>query len=98
MLFQFLEFITNTSPHSHSNDFKAALQGYSFKNVSELAGCKQTPRIVCATKAHQTGEGKSSVHADEILVIKKIGRTTVMRKPVLKAFSVKNNEDKTLQV
>ena len=81
-----------------SNDFKAALQGYTFKTVSELAGCKQIPRVVCATKAHQTGESKSSVHANEILVVRKVGRTTVMRKPVLKAFSVKNNEDKTLQV
>jgi hypothetical protein len=66
--------------------------------VSELAVCKQLPRVVCATKAFQTGETKTSVYVNEILVVRKIGRTTVMRKPVLKAFSVKNNEDKSLQV
>ena len=89
---------TNSHMHTHSNDFKAALQGFMFKNVSELAACKHIPRIVCTTKAHQTGESKSSVQADEILVVRKISRTTVMRKPVLKAFSPRTNEDKTLQV
>ena len=88
-------------PHvwSRSNNFKAALQGYVFKNVSELAASKHTPpRILCATRAHVTSDPKSSVQAQELLVVRKISRTTVMRKPVLKAYSLHSKEDKTLQV
>lgn len=80
-------------------NFKSALQGYTFKTVADLAGCKHAlPRIVCATKTHLTSESKSSVQAEELLIVRKMGRTTVMRKPFLKAFSLKTNEDKTLPV
>ncbi len=81
-----------------SNDLKVALQGYTFKTVSELAASKHTPLIVCSTKSHLTGESKSSTQSDELLIVKKISRTTVMRKPVLKAFSLMTGEDKVLQV
>ena len=80
-----------------SNDFKAALAGYTFKAVLDLAAAKNLPRIICATKTHITADQKSSVQSDELLIIRKISRTTVMRKPVLKAFSLKTNEDKILQ-
>ena len=81
-----------------SKNFKAALKGYVFKTVSELAACKHLPKIICATRSHITGDAKTSTHANELFIVRKIGRTTVMRKHVLKAYSLKTNEVKILQV
>lgn len=81
-----------------SNDFDAARAGYTFKAVSDLASAKSCPRILCATQTHVASDSKSSVHVDEILIVKKMSKTQIMKKRVLKVFSLVTKEYKTLQV
>lgn len=81
-----------------SNDLSAARKDYTFKTVSDLASVKNCPKILCATQAHVANDSKCSVQMDEILIVKKMSKTHVMKKRVLKVFSLMTKEYKTLQV
>lgn len=69
-------------------DVKQAVKGYSFETVGELAEYPNPPRIVRATRKFETGDSKSSIEADEILVIKNFGRTAVAKRHCIKVHSL----------
>ena len=69
-------------------DIKQAAKGYSFKTIGELADYTNPPRIVKSTKKYSSGEQKSSIESDEILIVKSIGRTVVSRKYCVKVHSM----------
>ena len=69
-------------------DIKQASKGYSFKTIGELADYPHPPKIVKSTKKYSSGDPKSSVESNEILVIKTIGRTGVSRKQCVKVHSM----------
>lgn len=77
-----------------------AQKGMVFKKAGDIVARCQSgaplPRIVCATKTHPGGDPKSSVEENELLLIKKMGKTTMMRKPVLKVYSLTMKEEKNL--
>ena len=81
-----------------SNEVKS---GMVFKTAGDiLALCQNSdrplPKIVCATKYHLSGDPKSSVKENELLLLRRMGKTTVKRKPVLKVYSLTMKEEKTL--
>jgi len=59
---------------------------------------KTRPTILCVTQAYTAGDSKSSLQVDEILIVKKLSKTHVMKKRVLKVYSLTTKEYKTLQV
>ena len=65
-----------------------AVKGYSFKTVGELAKYDIPPRIIRATQAFDVSDSKSSIEAEEILIVKKIGRTAIKRKHYVKVLSL----------
>ena len=69
-------------------DTKQAVKGYSFKTVRELVDYPTPPKIVRATRKFDSGDSKSSVESEEILIIKNVGRGTVKRKQWIKVHSL----------
>ena len=87
--------------YDSTGDSKQVKSGMVFKTAGDiLALCQNSdrslPKIVCATKYHLSGDPKSSVKENELLLLRKMGRTTVKRKPVLKVYSLTMKEEKTL--
>ena len=80
-----------------SNNFKDAIKGHIFKSVSELVASKSPPRIVRVLDALQTSDPKTSVEKNDLLIIKKIGKT-ILRKAFVKVYSLSAKEEKTLTV
>lgn len=73
-------------------DTAQAVKGYSFKTVGELTKYESPPCIIRATKAFDTSDSKSSVEAEEVLIIKKIGRTAIKRKHFIKVLSLRSRK------
>ena len=77
-----------------------AQKGKTFKKAGDIISICQSggplPRLVCATKTHPGSDPKSSVEENELLLVKKLGKTTMMRKPVLKVYSLTMKEEKSL--
>lgn len=69
-------------------DTAQAVKGYSFKTVGDLAKYETPPRIIRATQAFDVSDSKSSIEAEEILIIKKVGRTAIKRKHYIKVISL----------
>ena len=87
--------------YDSGGDTSEMKRGIVFKTAGDiLALCqnpdRSLPKIVCAMKYHLTGDPKSSVKENELLLIRRMGRTTVKRKPVLKVYSLTTKEEKTL--
>lgn len=87
--------------YDSTGDSKEVKSGIVFKTAGDiLALCQNSdrplPKIVCATKYHLSGDPKSSVKENELLLLRRMGRTTVKRKPVLKVYSLTTKEEKTL--
>ena len=79
-----------------NNNFEEAFKGFRFETVSDILAQKTLPKIVRAQTAHVAGDVKSSVTADELLIIKRVAKTMPMRHSVLKVYSMTAGEDKTL--
>ena len=89
-----IEFGPLYDPH---HNFKEAFKGFTFDAVADILALKgPLPKLLRVTRAHQGSDPKSSVEEGELLIVKKAARTGVMRKPVLKVFSVTAKEEKTL--
>ena len=74
--------------YNPAGDMKQAIKGYSFKTIGELADYPHPPRIIKSTKKFSSGDQKSSVESNEILVVKSVGRTGVSRKQCVKVYSM----------
>lgn len=68
-------------------DVKQAVQGYSFKTIGELASYPKPPDIVRVTKKYDSGDPKSSVEPEEILIVKSVGRSTLKKRQSTKVYS-----------
>ena len=73
-------------------DTAQAVKGYSFKTVGDLARYEIPPRIIRATQAVDVSDSKSSIETDEILIIKKVGRTAIKRKHYVKVLSLRSRK------
>ena len=69
-------------------DTKQAMKGYSFQTVGELADYPTPPKIVRVTRKFDSGDPKSSVELNEILIIKNVGHTTMMHRQCVKVHSL----------
>lgn len=67
------------------------MKGFTFKSVSELVSATPTPRLVSVKEA------KSNVEKNDVLIIKKTGKT-MLRKAFVKVTSLNTKEEKTLYV
>lgn len=81
------------NPNSNLNE---ALKGFTFQSVPEIIAQKSPPQVLCVVDGHQGSHPKSSVEENEKLIVKKVGKTTMKRKPFVKVFSLKTKEEKTL--
>ena len=61
-------------------DTKQAMKGYSFETAGQLADYHIPPTIVRVTRKFDSGDSKSSIETNEILIIKNIGRATLMQR------------------
>lgn len=73
-------------------DTAQAVKGYSFQTAADLAKYEIPPRIIRATQAFDSSDQKSSIENEEILIIKKIGRTAIKRKHFIKVFSLRSRK------
>ena len=73
-------------------DTVQAVKGYSFKTVGELAKYDIPPRVIRATRSYNVSDPKSSIEAEEILIVKKIGRTAIKRKHYIRVLSLRSRK------
>ena len=87
----------HVAPLYNPNDnIGEALTGFTFDSAADIASLHTLPKLVRATKSFRGGDSKCSVEEGELLVVKKVSRSPMKRKPVLKVFSITANEDKNL--
>lgn len=70
-----------------ANDLKQAVKGYSFKSIGDLVDYPVPPKVIRATRRYDTGDAKSSVESNEILIVKNIARTMISKKYSVKVHS-----------
>ena len=79
-----------------TNDICKAVQGYIFDKVRDILSTDPMPKVVCVTREHRAGDANASVFKDEILAICKVSRVGMMRRRVLKVYSITSNTKKQL--
>lgn len=72
-----------------------ALNGYIFETTADIIEAKQLPKVVCATVDYQSQDSRSSVEANEILVVRRVTTINEMRK--LEVFSLHTKSTKLLE-
>ena len=69
-------------------DTKQAKKGYSFETAGELADYHTPPKIIRVTRKFDSGDSKSSIEKNEILIIKSVGQATMMQRKCVKVHSL----------
>lgn len=70
------------------NEAKNALKQYSFTSVGEIITCKYPPHVIRATKEFRSNDPKSSVKAEEVLIVRKICQSGKKKKHHLRVHSL----------
>lgn len=79
----------------YSEDNQRALETQNFEKVADLLMLSPLPKVACATRDVKGSDDKSSIVADEILVIKRVIRPK-LRKKLLEVLSLKTQNTKSL--
>lgn len=79
----------------YSEDNQRALETHVFEKVADLLMLSPLPKVACATRDVIGSDDKSSIVADEILVIKRVIRPK-LRKKLLEVLSLKTQSTKNL--
>ena len=82
--------------YNPNDNIDEALKGFTFDSVADITSLHTLPKLLRVTKSFHGSDSKCSVEEGELLVVKKISRTPMMRKLVLKVYSVTANEVKVL--
>ncbi|XP_064395371.1 uncharacterized protein LOC135342551 isoform X2 [Halichondria panicea] len=82
--------------YNPDNDFRKSIQGYSFETVAALTVAKVCPKLVLSKTECLCTDPKSSVEANELLLITKVGKTALKRRPFIKVVNLRNKQEKTL--
>ena len=82
--------------YNPNDNVDEALKGFTFDSVADITSLHTLPKLLRVTKSFHGSDSKCSVEEGELLVVKKISRTPMMRKLVLKVYSVTANEVKVL--
>ena len=78
--------------------YEEGLNGYKYSRVGDIMVLPTLPKVVCATKAFEGSEGKSSVQENEILIVKRIQKSKFKKgKRGIKVFSLLTKSEKFLQ-
>ncbi len=77
-------------------DYEESLNGYNFKNISEVTSMPVLPKLISSTQAVGSAEEKNSVSEGEIFVVKNVNRSMFKGKKGLKVFSLTTRSNKVL--
>lgn len=69
-------------------DTKQAKKGYSFETAGELADYRIPPKIIRVTRKFDTGDSKSSIEKNEILIVKNVSQATLTQRQCVKVHSL----------
>lgn len=79
-----------------NNNQNQALKGCRFDKVSDLLQCPSPPHVVRVRRGHKGSSAESSIAPNELLLVRKKGKSKLLGKQHLKVFSLTNNCEKSL--
>ncbi len=82
--------------YNPNNTLEEATCGVSFPAVSDIVSKDHLPKVIRVMATYSTDDVKSSVEKDEILIVDRVVRTGLRRRPLLKVFSIHKNCEKML--
>ena len=80
-------------PNKNQNE---ALKGCRFDKVSDILQCSTLPHVVRVRRGHKGSSAESSIAPNELLLVRKKGKSKLLGKQHLKVFSLTNNCEKSL--
>jgi hypothetical protein len=79
------------------NDYDVSLDGYDYRNITEITTLPVLPKVIAATKSVNTGDEKNSVSEGEIFIVKQVQRSSMFKvKKGLKVYSLLTKSEKIL--
>ena len=79
-----------------NNNQNQALKGCRFDKVSDILQCSTMPHVVRVRRGHKGSSAESSIAPNELLLVRKKGKSKLVGKQHLKVFSLTNNYEKSL--
>ena len=82
--------------YNPNNQIDEALTGFQFEKVADVTTMSVLPKVICATKAYQSSDEKTSVEENEMLAVRHVHKSMFKGKKGLKVFSLLTQAEKTL--